>query len=59
VSRLLRWFLAHDPTTACTWDNAAEVAAENARLKARVRELELEVYMRDHAADQLAGMEDS
>lgn len=37
MNRLLRWFLAHDPTTACTWeaDDAYDrFAAELARINA-------------------------
>jgi hypothetical protein len=49
--RLARWFLRHDPTTACDWtpeeadETAVKLAAaifENARLRARLAELEAE-----------------
>jgi chromosome segregation ATPase len=58
MTRLARWFLRHDPTTACDWtpeeaDETAEklvaavfdlaaLKAENARLRARLTELEAE-----------------
>jgi hypothetical protein len=55
VNRILRWFLAHDPTTACTWsdDEAAERFA-NIALRIRVAELEAHVAALDAENTELA-----
>jgi hypothetical protein len=53
VNRLLRWFLAHDPTTACAWEPAANDCCREWRKLADDLDAENDLLARrNHDLDQ-------